>query len=214
MKALHTSSLAAVRYRSAPARWRRLVPALLCVLVAPAPTATAQQRPAPFETLDLSIELLADIQQARLQRHWSPGPALGLGLAFPFYLGNIELGVQLSRPSARQVCLPDFSSLFVYVGWSGTRKLGRRLQAQAGLRAGIVGLSFDVDTIPAFRQYEREPAVTARGGLRWTPRDTWFTEAAVAWHSVFTEPRIEQIFLSAGVGRRFRTPTWLRDFLD
>jgi len=197
-----------------PARWRRLVPALLCALVAPAVTAIAQQRAAPFETLDLSIELLADIHQGRLQRDWSPGPALGIGLALPFYLGNVELGVQLAHPSARQAPLPDFRSLFVYVGWSGTRELGRRLRAEAGVRAGIVGLSFDGDDIPAFRQYEREPAVTARGALRWTPRDPWFTEAAVAWHSVFTEPQIKQIFLSAGVGRRFRTPTWLRDFLD
>jgi hypothetical protein len=186
--------------------------ALLCALVAPA-TATTQQR-APFETLDLSIELLADIHQGTLQRDWSPGPALGIGLALPFYLGNAELGVQLARPSARQAPLPDFRSLFVYAGWSGTRELGPQLRAEAGVRAGIVGLSFDGDNIPAFRQHESEPAVTARGALRWTPRDPWFMVGAVAWHSVFTEPRIEQIFLSAGVGRRFRTPMWLRDFLD
>jgi hypothetical protein len=206
----------ALRCRSAPARRRRLAPALLCALIASAPTATAQQqqRSAAFKTLDLSIELLADINQGTLQRDWSPGPGLGIGIALPFYLGNAELGVQLARPSARQAPLPDFRSLFVYAGWSGTRELGRQLRAQAGVRAGIVGLSFDGDNIPAFRQHESEPAVAARGSLRWTPRDSWFTEAAVAWHSVFTEPRIEQIFLSAGVGRRFRTPKWLRDFLD
>jgi hypothetical protein len=203
-----------MRPSSSPARWRRLVRALLCALVAPAPTAAAQQSAAPFETLDLSIELLADIHQGTLQRDWSPGPALGIGLALPFYLGNAELGVQLARPSARRASLPNFRSLFIYAGWSGTRELGRRLRAEAGVRAGMVGLSFDVDTLPEFRQHESEPAVTARGALRWRPRDPWFTEAAVAWHTVFTEPRIEQIFVSAGVGRRFRTPTWLRDFLD
>jgi hypothetical protein len=204
----------ALRYRSAPARWRTLVSALLWAPLAQAPTAAAQQGPAPFETLDLSIQLLADIHQGRLQRDWSPGPALGLGVAMPFYLGNAELGVQLSHPSARHASLPSFRSRFVYVGWSGTRELGRRLRAEVGVRAGIVGLSFDVDTLPAFRQHESEPALSARGALRWTPSAPWFTEAAVAWHTVFTEPRIEQIFLSAGVGRRFGTPTWLRDFLD
>ncbi|HYF38918.1 MAG TPA: hypothetical protein VD930_04450 [Gemmatimonadales bacterium] len=203
-----------LRYLSAPARWQRLVPALLSALVAAGPTVAAQQRAAPFETLDLSIELLADIHQSRLQRDWSTGPVLGIGLALPFYLGNVELGVQLARPSARQASLPDFRSLFVYAGWSGTRELGRRLRAEAGVRAGIVGLSFHGDNIAEGRERESEPAVTARGALRWTPRAPWFTEAAVAWHSVFTEPRMEQLFLSAAVGRRFRTPTWLRDFLD
>jgi hypothetical protein len=204
----------ALLHRSAPARWRRLVPALLFAVLAQTPTATAQQRPAPFETLDVSIELLADVNQGRLQRDWSPGPALGIGLSMPFYLGNAELGVQLASPSARRASQPDFRSLFVYAGWNGTRELGRRLRAQVGVRAGIVALSFDNEDIPAFRQHESEPAVTARGALRWTPLAPWFTEAAVAWHSVFTEPRMEQIFLSAAVGRRFQTPTWLRDFLD
>ena len=203
-----------MRPGSSPARSRRLVLALLCASAAPPAAATAQQRAAAFETVDLTIELLADIHQGALQRDWSPGPALGIGLAFPFYLGTVELGVQLARPSARQSSLPDFRSLYIYAGWSGTRELGRRLRAEAGVRAGMVGLGFDVDTLPAFRQHENEPAVTARGALRWTPRDRWFTQAAVAWHTVFTEPRIEQMFLSAGIGRRFRTPTWLRDFLD
>jgi hypothetical protein len=203
----------ALRYRSAPARWRRLIAALVCALVAQAPAVVAQQRPAPFETMDISVELLADIHQGTLQRDWSPGPALGIGVAFPFYLGKAELGVQLASPSGR-ASLPDFRSLFVYAGWSGTQELGRRLRAEVGVRAGLVGLSFDVDTLPAFRQHESEPALTARGALRWMSLDPWFADAAVAWHSVFTEPRIEQILLSAGVGRRFRTPTWLRDFLD
>jgi hypothetical protein len=39
-------------------------------------------------------------------------------------------------------------------------------------------------------------------------------EGAAAWHAVYTRPRIEQVFLSGAVGRRFRTPSWLRNFLD
>jgi hypothetical protein len=204
----------ALRCGSPLARWRRLTRPLLCALAGLASTAIAQQRATPFETLDLSIELLADVHQGTLQRDWSPGPALGIGLALPFYLGNAELGVQLARPSARQASLPDFRSLFIYAGWSGAQELGRGLRAEAGVRAGVVRLRFDVDPLPEFRQHESEPAVAARGALRWTPRDPWFTEAAATWHSVFTKPRMQQIFLSAGVGRRFRTPTWLRDFLD
>jgi hypothetical protein len=191
---------------------RPLLAALVCTLALPLPAA-AQQRSAPFETLDLTLELLADVHQGTLQRDWSPGPTLGFGAALPFYLGTIGLGLQVAHPSSLHGNLPDFRSLFVYAGWSGTRNFGQRLRAEAGLRAGLVGLSFDVDTVPEFRRHESEPAVTARGALRWTPRDR-FAEAAVAWHSVFTDPRIEQVFLSAALGRRFRTPTWLRNFLD
>jgi hypothetical protein len=39
-------------------------------------------------------------------------------------------------------------------------------------------------------------------------------EASVAYQSILTHHRMEQVFLSAGLGRHFRTPGWLRDFLN
>jgi hypothetical protein len=197
------------------AAWlRACVLTVLCCLRPAAAGLAAQQRPMPFETVDLSIELLGDVHQGTFQRDWSTGPTFGARAALPFYAGSVELGAQLAHPSPRRVALPDFRSLFVFAGWSGTRALGPTLRAELGLRAGLVGLSFDVDTLADFRRHESEPALAARAAVRWAPRGPWFVEGAAAWHSVFTRPKIEQVFLSGAVGRRFRTPTWLRNFLD
>ena len=169
---------------------------------------------APFETLDLGLTLLGDLAAGALQGRWSPGPAVGLGVTMPFYLGRVETGLQYAHPSARRDVVPGFRSLLGYVGWGGGRDLGGGFTAGGGLRVGIMAMRFDSDTIPGFRRSESELGVATRVALRWMPHRTWFTEVALSYQSVLTTPRMEQVFLSAGVGRRFTTPEWLRDFLD
>jgi hypothetical protein len=174
----------------------------------------AQVRPAPFETLDLGLTVLTDVNHGALHEWWSPGPALGLGLTTPFYLGSLELGLQYAHPSALRNDVPDFRSLFVYAGWGGGRALGRGFAAGGGLRVGIMAMRFDGDTLPGSRANESELGVAGRAALRWLPSGTWYAEASVSYQSVLTHLRMEQVFLAAGVGRRFATPAWLRDFLD
>lgn len=174
----------------------------------------AQARPAPFETLDLGLTVLTDVNHGSLHEWWSPGPALGLGLTTPFYLGSLELGLQYAHPSALRNDVPGFRSLFVYAGWGGERALGRGFAAGGGLRVGIMAMRFDGDTLPDSRSKESELGVAGRATLRWLPAGTWYAETSVSYQAVLTHLRMEQVFLAVGVGRRFATPAWLRDFLD
>jgi hypothetical protein len=185
----------------------------LALMLLPA-VVPAQVRPAPFRTLDLGLTVLADVGRGALQRRWSPGPAVGLGVTTPFYLGYFELGAQYAHPTAHRGDVPGFRSLFVYAGWGGGRDLGSRLAAGGGIRVGVMAMRFDGDTLPAFRRRESELGVTGRAALRWMPARVWFVEGSVSYQSILTHPRMEQVFLAAGVGRRFATPAWLRDFLD
>jgi hypothetical protein len=178
------------------------------------PVLPAQVRPAPFETLDLGLTVLTDVNHGTLHEWWSPGPALGLGLTTPFYLGSLELGLQYAHPSALRNDVPGFRSLFLYAGWGGGRALGRGFAAGGGLRVGIMAMRFDGDTLPDSRTNESELGVAGRAALRWLPSGTWYAETSVSYQSVLTHLRMEQVFLAAGVGRRFATPAWLRDFLD
>lgn len=174
----------------------------------------AQSRPAPFETFDFSLTLLADVNHGRLHRYWSPGPAFGAGVALPFYLGAVETGVQYAHPEALRGDVPGFRSLFIYAGWGGGHDLGRGLRAVGGLRVGMLAMRFDGDSLPTFRRRESELGIAARAALRWTIRPPWFVESSVTYQSVFTRHHMEQVFLSAALGRRFGTPAWLREFLD
>jgi hypothetical protein len=193
--------------------WRAL--ALLAITLSP-PTTSAQVRSSPgaFETLDLGLTILTDIGDGALHRWWSPGPAVGAGLTMPFYLGSVEAGLQYAHPTALREDVAGFRSLFAYAGWGGGHNLGYGFAARAGLRVGVMAMRVDGDTISQFRRRESELGVVTRVALRWMPGRTWFTEASLSYQSVLTHPRMEQVFLSAGLGRRFATPAWLRDFLD
>jgi len=192
---------------------RLLSTLLLAVVFSPSPM-SAQARPSPFETFDLSLTLLGDINHGMLHRYWSPGAAFAAGVALPFYLGSVEAGVQYAHPEALRGDVPGFRSLFIYAGWGGEQDLGRRLQGGGALRVGVLAMRFDGDSLPEFRRRESELGVAARATLRWTARGPWFTEASLTYQAILTHHRMEQVFLSAGLGRRFRTPAWLRDFLD
>ena len=174
----------------------------------------AQTSPRPFETLDLGLSLQTDVNRGLLHRWWSPGPAVGLGVSAPFYVGDIELGAQYAHPTARRQDVPGFRSLFVYAGWGGGHRLGAGVSARGGLRIGIMAMRFDGDSLPSYRTRESELGVAARAALRWMPAGAWFAEGSASYQSIFTQRRMEQVFLSVGIGRRFATPAWLRDFLD
>ena len=178
------------------------------------PALPAQVRSSPFETLDLGITVLADVNHGALQQWWSPGPALGIGLTTPFYLGTFELGLQYAHPSALNDDVPGFRSLFVYAGWGGARALGAGFAAGGGARVGIMAMRFDGDSLPGYRASESELGVAGRAAVRWMPAGTWYAETSVSFQSVLTHHRMEQVFLAAGIGRRLATPAWLRDFLD
>jgi hypothetical protein len=191
----------------------RLV-ALFFALQFVSPPLRAQARPDPFETLDLGLTVLADVSQGALHQWWSPGPALGIGVTTPFYLGTLELGLQYAHPTALRNDVPGFRSLFVYAGWGGGRTLGSGFAAGGGVRVGIMGMRFDGDTLPDSRAQESEMGLAGRAALRWMPAGSWYGETSVTYQTVLTERRMEQVFLAAGIGRRFATPAWLRDFLD
>jgi hypothetical protein len=188
---------------------------VLCLGLQLVPAALpAQVRPAPFETLDLGLTVLADINRGALHRWWAPGPAVSVGATMPFYLGSLELGLQYAHPSALRGDVPGFRSLFVYAGWGGNHDLGRGLAAGGGFRVGVMAMRFDGDTLSGYRSRESELGVAGRAALRWMPGTTWFAETSVSYQSVLTHRRMEQVFLAVGAGRRFGTPVWLRDFLD
>jgi hypothetical protein len=174
----------------------------------------AQTRASPFETLDLGITVLADVNHGALQQWWSPGPAVGIGLTTPFYLGILELGLQYAHPSALSDDVPGFRSLFVYAGWGGGRALGAGFAAAGTARVGIMAMRFEGDSLPGDRASENELGVAARAAVRWMPAGAWYAETSVSYQSILTSPHMEQALLAAGIGRRFATPAWLRDFLD
>jgi hypothetical protein len=132
----------------------------------------------------------------------------------PFYAGTIELGLQQSQIDARDDGVPGFRSRLLFVGWGGELSVARRLRLGGGGRLGIYEMRFDGDTIPELRRDESELGAALRSTVGYALGKHWRLRAAASYQVVFTHEHMEQFLLSAGVGRTFPMPSWLRDFLD
>ena len=187
---------------------------LLLLAAASSPTAaSAQARPSPFETLDLSLSLLSDVSHGTLHDYWSAGPAVAAAVALPFYVGSVEMGLQYAHPEGLDGEVPGFRSLLIYTGWGGGHGLGSRLRIEGGIRFGVLVMRFDGDTIPAFQRSGRRRRGPDHLAM-YPPRHLVYRGVRDLPVQLLTQPRMEQVFVSAGLGRRFGTPRWLRDFVD
>ena len=175
----------------------------------------AQQTSRPFERATVGIALAVDAGRGgAVHRYWSPGPSVEATVAFPFYAGTVETGAQYAHYDARAGDVPGFGALLLFVGWRTETPLANRLRIGGGARLGLYDIRFDGDTIPAFRRDESELAFVLRPTVDYAIGRAWHLYAASAYQVVYTQPRIEQVLLSAGLARSLGVPSWLRDFLD
>ncbi|HLS47827.1 MAG TPA: hypothetical protein VK012_04865 [Gemmatimonadales bacterium] len=202
----------------------RCRPVLIVSLALAVPATLASQgrahAPAPFSTIALSV---AGVEQAGGNREldaWDPNPGIELRALFPFYAGSAEIGFHQQTFASRLPGIPGFRGRFIFAGWGwdvrAMRPLRplRPLRLRVGLRVGMYDFQFDDASLPPYSRNENEIATSLGVEAGWTLGNGWEVVAAGRGRMVMTEPRMRQVVLAAGLGRRFTTPAWLREFLD
>jgi len=177
-----------------------------------APSA-AQERAAPFETIGVSVSLVANVNRNAFHATWRSGAGAELGLASPFYAGTVELGIDQAGFESRTPGVPDFRSRFIFLGWHAG-VASRSLRWSAGGRLGPYTMRFDDSSLPDYRRHENELGTELVSRLGWRPAAPWELAFSARYRTVLTEPRLRHVNLAFTATRDFRTPRWLRDFLD
>lgn len=177
------------------------------------------QRTDAFSAIELGVHVIADARPddaGAAQRYWRADLGGEATAALPFYAGDIELGLQQMHFDARAGDVPGFRARLLFLGWRDNLYASRRLSWQAGARVGIYAMRFDGDTIPSFRRNESELGLAARTGLAYgiDRGGRWRAHVTAAYQAVLVSPRLEQKILSAGLSRRFSSPSWLRGALE
>lgn len=168
--------------------------------------------PTDFEWIELSIGAGA-IGTIGGYDGWSTSPAPFLIASTPYLGGQAELGAEGRTWSADTADLPDFSALFVFVGWAPDWTVSDRIDMQAGLRAGNHLMIFRTDQVVGQR-VESEFAVQPHAGanVRVTGRMLFSVDAGFL--RVFTAPRLDDVSIRAGLSWRLDAPPGLRRFLQ
>jgi len=182
-------------------------------LAAVAPLA-GQQRPAPFETLGVTLAAVGNLNRNSFHDTWDPGLGVAAAIELPFYAGHAELGGEQLTFDSRVPGVPGFRARYLVVGWGLETPVRRRFRWRNGLRLGSYMMRFDDESLPDDRRHESEVGLELGSRLGWSPVGRWQLSVAGQYRLILTEPTIRHVYLTAGVTRTFGTPQWLRDFLD
>ena len=188
---------------------------LLVIATSLVPVATAaQHRPAAFETIGISVSVLANVNRNSFHDIWQPGTGAELRLSAPFYAGTVEAGVDQLSFESEAVAVPGFRSRFIFIGWGLHVVRQAPIRWSAGARLGTYTMHFDDNTLPDYRRSENElgTELTTQVGWRFTP--AWEAAISGRFRTVLTEPRIRHLNVAVTLTRDLRTPRWLRDFLN
>ncbi len=172
----------------------------------------AQERPQPFETLELRLGATQNVNSNFLHEFWAHGFGLEGGFTTPFYLGYAEMGGAVHRYRVNEsAAVPGFDALLLYAGW-GLDKAFSRLHLEGGVRIGNYRMSFDEQTFAGVRT-ESELALMGHGRLAVQVAGPVSIYAAGGYQKVYTYLRMNLWYASAGLSYRFQTPGWLETVL-
>jgi hypothetical protein len=190
---------------------RHLLPALTLSVFSVAQPAAAQETGGAFADISVGIDITANINHDTLHEYWDAGPGFELSFDTPFYFGRAELGAQYQHFTAKEQAQPDFESLFAYLGWGYDWAMSPKLGWYNGLRAGSFIQRYDIS---GSEKHEQELGLSLVSRFRLSLGAGWNVDVSARYREVFTHERIRLFYIAGGISRSFKSPRWLKEFLD
>jgi hypothetical protein len=167
-----------------------------------------------FDTVTLTVQAAGGAALGSFADLWEVSPALRLDVTTPLNTGVARVGVDVFDHRALSPAVPDFGCVHAWLGWAYRWELLRHVSCASGLEVGVSYMMFDDEATARAREEETELTfgVSSQVAYAWTP--TWSLVLHGRYQKVLTQGPIEHVFVGMGLGRRFATPRWLREFLD
>ena len=143
---------------------------------------------------------------------WKQQLALQAGLQIPFHTGRIEAGAHGQTWHTPNIARPDWTALFVFVGWQAIGSVNERTTLSGGMRLGNYVMMFDTEAVVGQRresEFGAAPVVGLR--IRLWNRTELYAEAM--WVRVLTRPVIDVRQASVGLSTTLAMPHWLEALL-
>lgn len=171
--------------------------------------AVAQEQ--AFSTISFGANVSKDVGNANFQRLWSSRLAMDAYTEVPFYFGHVRLAARYMQ--ALSPTLTDIRTLHMRAAWGPRLELTNRIDVSSSVSVGSLYMSFEDEPVD-YRRSESELAFGAAVavGIRISPRITW--EVSSEWTHAFTSTPLDFVFVSSGLRYEFRSPDWLKTFLD
>jgi hypothetical protein len=176
------------------------------------------------ESLFIDLGTGFSVAQNSFTNTWDPYPSLDFALRPALYNGYLEAGARFTRfegmaPTATD---SDFSSLFLYMGWSYPFAISSRLSIAPAIRFGNNLMIFDqaeVFTNESGSQRfvtdtsENEFAYELALRSQFQLAGRWYIHAELSYNRTITEFPLPAGLLSAGLSYEIPQPNWLKSIL-
>jgi len=171
----------------------------------------AQVKEAPFSTIKAGINIGSGKNSAFIDDYWKIS-GFGEGfMEFPFYLGKIGAGIALIRNNARTDDKPDFSGMFIYIGWGYEFRLPLNTSFSLAYRMGNYSMTFNDDTVNENLKTESEFAAGVQGCFSLNVYENIGLNLGGSYIKVFTKNKNNIFLVNAGVSYKFNSPAWLKE---
>lgn len=149
-----------------------------------------------------------------IHEYWKPNTGLRGYCETPFYYGNANVGIRYISFRTSEQDLPDFWSIYFFVGWGVELELPLNLKWQNGFNLGHYQMDF-IEETEDFGEEDRESefGIELVTNLSYPITDEININTSLSYLRVITNKKINLMFVNAGLNYTFKTPGWLRDFL-
>ena len=165
-----------------------------------------------FSQLRISGEIVSLGNQETFGEYWNAEGGVEGSITTPFYIGDIQAGMQVSSFTALNAAQPDILSVAPFLGWGIHIHLPYHVDWLLGLRIGINQLNFE--GVEAFAHSESEVATGLRTSMSIPIYSNWALNVSLGQAILLTYKRIHFRQVSLGLSYSLSTPTWLRRFLE
>ena len=187
----------------------------LAIIIAVCFTITrGKMETAAFSTIKIGMNYLQNVNRTIFHNYWDPKSGCDLFMEFPFYFGTIKTGLHLFSYKSRESGVPGFRTYFYYIGWGLEVPLIKILKSYWGFSIGSHQMTFDDKEINETQVTESELSSSFDAGLRFKIRRQTYLHLGSNYLIIYTHKRIELFFISFGIATLFKTPGWLRKFLE
>jgi len=173
----------------------------------------AKNSDAPFETLNVSLNIAINTNTNIFHDYWNQSPAADLMVKFPFYAGSVQTGLQVAHNSPVKSNVAGYTSVFIYFGWGWEIRLPYRLKWYNGVYAGNYGMIFEQKEYIGHR-LESELGAGMYSCIDVPVRPNWSINISARYLNIYTHQRIYHTHFGIGIGCNSDTPRWLKRFLQ
>ena len=175
-------------------------------------TSNISQAARPFNFIEISIQLTQNINHNTFYQFYESQNGLKTSITTPFYLGDIQASIHLIPYFGKEQNYVDFIGIHQNLKWGRKLYFSDRIRWFNGIGIGWY-IFYLTDKVVA-GQIESELSTGFLSRLQYSINKNINLNIEINIDRIFTYKTIDLVHTSMGISYLFKTPDWMRLFLE